>query len=178
MPVSSGRRKKKIAKRRVHIKRTSGWTLLNECHDGISAIMVAIRAHATVATDAAAIGVKEEDRSVLNMALISLRDNMIISKDPQVSVMEKATLVLSTAVGKADNNPYIKESQIGEEISQLSHLFDHVIANILPMLGTVSDILVEAPNMTPHHQYLMNLANDAMGRLTKMKPTKETVDNE
>lgn len=181
MPVSTTRRKKKPAVRRIHIKRTSGWTLLNESYNAISAIMTAIRGQATVAVDAKTIGLSENDQDLLNKALGELKATLIIKGEPDTTVLAKAELHYSKALGLTEVNPYIKERQIAEDVSALSLLLDHVVGQTLPFLGVVSDILVTATELTPHHEYLMRLAEESMLRIAKMTPAtiqSETAEDE
>lgn len=180
MPVSNTRRKKKPAVRRIHIKRTAGWALLNESYNAIAAIMLAIRSHATICVDAKTIGLSENDQDILNKALGELKATMVINDVPQTTVTKKAELHYSKAVGLVESNPYLKERQIADDVSVLSQLLDHVVGNSLPFLGVVSDILITATELTPHHEYLMRLANDAMARMSKQSPAKspETTEDE
>ena len=172
MPVSSTRRKAKPKNgRKVIAKRTNGWAVLTDGRAAINAIMTSVRALATIAVDADKIGLSDENKEIAKGALQHMRRNLVVDAETNETVLMRAEAAYSRALALVDKTPYVKESQLAPEVQIISDMMMHSLGHVLPHLGAMSDVYMEATDMTEYHVALLDQSNAVMQRLAGIKPS-------
>lgn len=167
MPVSKKPRKgNKASKGRLPTKRTAGWNLLREARNSINYIMGATTALATIAKDLDHLQLSAEDKAVVLAALASLKTAIVIDSETQETLLMRVEGIYSNVLRTINDQPYVKETQIANDVNQMTEWMQYTVQQILPAVGDMCDIFTASENLSVHHVALLQSVTDSINKMS------------